>query len=394
MYLDISVNKVRSNIFLGLMTVVILLASGYALNNVYDLYTRYILMICAGGLIRSSYICYDKDKDSFNIKAAILFCFLCICTCVYTDGRITRYAYTIFIVLLALEISICFDNNSIIKIFVDFTTMIAAISLLFYVAVNLFNLELPIVQSKKTSYGNAWFFVYLKDNTRRNCGVFWEPCLYAEILSLAMVFIVLNSKIRYKKLKFCLLLCALLSTNSSTGIILLLLVLCLVIIHNVRNKFKPITKYIVAMTLLIVVFCVIVNWDTIIQSIFYDNEYIVKLLSSNIERSPRYKAVFANLSIFLEHPIGGVGYEQYLYLTRMIDSVDTATSLSVLAIFGVSGIIFSLLVVKAAFTFCSEVTEKIILLIILFIIVNAIPHQELLITWIFLFVMSKKQQAY
>ncbi|MCA1320220.1 hypothetical protein LC085_09910 [Bacillus tianshenii] len=375
----------NSKIFILILSIVIFLSSGYALTTVFNFYLFYLKLSVAFILLLPTL--NILMKKGVKPKAGLVFILLIgIILTMIASGfdNVNAYIGYIILILLAFEIMLLYDFKSIKNYYVNIMTIIAIVSLIGYFAVNVLSISLPTVLNiNNTQYGNGIIFFTLKGNEIRNCGPFWEPGVYASYLTFAILFILLGEKNKYGKLRLFLFYLTLITVNSSAGFMLMLLSLFIPFLKNknVNNHFD--FKNILNFFMFTIAILIIINLDNIILAFFNNNPFVLKLLSENVLNSSRYIALQANWSLFLESPYWGLGVNEYARLTSSYTNADMSTSLSFLSIFGLSGIIYTLMIIIGAFNMKNVNSYiKVIVSLMFLIIVNKEPHQNILFTWI------------
>jgi len=132
--------------------------------------------------------------------------------------------------------------------------------------------------------------------TFRNCGAFWEPGAYAGFLVIAMIFHYLDSKTISDK-KSIVLILALLSTMSTTGILALGFFLVLFL----GNRVAPIYKLILIPSLLAAIVIAFTSLD------FLGDKISSQLDVSSTHHNTRFKSAVLDLRDFAENPVLGLG---------------------------------------------------------------------------------------
>ena len=375
----------NSKLFVLYLTILILLNSGYALATVYSFNLIYFKILTVLLLLIPAINNIMKKKLNLNFVLVFLFIFGIILTMVASGfDNVNGYIGYIITLFLSIEIMLLYNFDSIKKYFIKLMVFISIISLIGYSAVNIFSISLPTITNiNGTQYGNGLLYFSLKGNEIRNCGLFWEPGVFASFLTLAILFILLDEGNEYKKSSLYLFYITLLTVNSSAGLILMLLTLLILLLKNKINKNKVTMRDAIKFIIFCCAILLILNLDKIIINYFYDNKFIMKLLSNNILNSSRYTALQINWQLFLDSPIWGVGISQYGILTSNYISTDMSTSVSLLSIFGITGIIYTLMIIRGAFRIKNvNYYIKVIVSLILLIIVNKEPHHNILFTWI------------
>jgi len=254
------------------------------------------------------------------------------------------------------------------------------------------NINLPVVdmtnQAQAIEYKFGILFNYLPYQKDRNCGIFWEPGLMATFLIIAYVFVLFIKPKRRLVYKL-LLVFALITTKSSAGYALMLLVLLLELSLPHSYTRKKAIVYASGIFVLSVLIFVAVSNETVIsyliegagygggiQKIFY------KLQLFNAAQSQRGNAIVFWIEQFVGNPILGRGVvgitENYVW--------DTCTCFMFLGAFGVMGFTYTALWIYAVYRLKNiNAVSKTIIFCVIFIILNKEPHARLLSTWIILF---------
>jgi hypothetical protein len=132
--------------------------------------------------------------------------------------------------------------------------------------------------------------------TFRNCGAFWEPGAYAGFVIIAMIFHYLDSRTITDK-KSIVLMLALLSTMSTTGIIALGFFLVLFL----GNKVAPIYKIILIPSIIAAIVIAFTSLD------FLGDKITSQLDVANTHHNTRFKSAVLDLRDFAENPVLGLG---------------------------------------------------------------------------------------
>jgi hypothetical protein len=103
-------------------------------------------------------------------------------------------------------------------------------------------------------YNNYLFFTIYDRHITRNCGFSWEPGAYACILSVALIFSFLSNNLKFKKETYVIII-ALITTISTTGYIMLLILVILKGLNSGNYKLK----FIYLLPILLIVAIVFIN---------------------------------------------------------------------------------------------------------------------------------------
>ncbi len=254
-----------------------------------------------------------------NIKA-LRKNFLCITlllgvSLVLTAVLNSDYAYIILLKLVYFLLGYCavkyFGSDNIVKAYVHIMLLITVWSLVCYV-ISIFSLapfsnfpEITIVAAKSkivSRFYNAFFAVLPQtsyDSIVRNYGMFAEPGIYQVYLLLAMMLVLYKKEFKHRTFSLGLFVLAMLTTFSTTGYIVTILLLFVYFVTNYEVKYWQ---------KLVGFFIVVVAIGIIAQ-----NEYLADLVfgklqnKSNASTISRLYSFVVNFKIWLRNPAVGVG---------------------------------------------------------------------------------------
>ncbi len=132
--------------------------------------------------------------------------------------------------------------------------------------------------------------------TFRNCGAFWEPGAYAGFIVIAMIFQYLENKTITDK-KSIVLILALLSTMSTTG----LLALGFFLVMFLGNKVPPLYKLILIPSFLAAIVIAFTSLD------FLGDKIASQMDVSSTHHNTRFKSAVLDLRDWAENPVLGLG---------------------------------------------------------------------------------------
>ena len=151
--------------------------------------------------------------------------------------------------------------------------------------------------------GEIWYapdiilFVFNSgEGVYRNCGAFWEPGAYAGFLAIAMIFHYLECKTIDDK-KSIVLLVALLSTASTTGII----ALGFFLVMFLGNKVAPLYKLILIPSVIAAIVIAFTTLD------FLGDKITSQMDVAGTHNNTRFKSAVLDLRDFAENPVLGLG---------------------------------------------------------------------------------------
>jgi hypothetical protein len=259
-----------------------------------------------------------------------------------------------------------FNNFSII--FSNIILCIAVISLLFWLMTDWISnyIEIfPTVEGVTALYKNLFIYLYPIYTPYRNTGIFWEPGAYQAFLNIALCFILFSANQKSKLFKIFILSMTILTTRSTTGYILMIIIFIAYVLSQKRSKKQ------LLLTFGIITF--------LIYLIFFTsfNQVIVNKLSlsdtgtfSNFSALERFYGTFIDLNIMFSNPIIGVGYGDYLDELKVVGnniySYDITVSANTITYIGaILGLIPMLLIIIGVFRFSSNFRVRLITKIII-----------------------------
>lgn len=271
-------------------------------------------------------------------------------------------------------------------IFTSIMTFLAIFSLITFaiklVSVNLFS-WLPTIEKNGVIYYNAIFAIISSSNfTLRNFGIFWEPGAFAIFLNIALYFELFENKFNPKRVL--LFFITIISTVSTLGIFCIFILFFAFITVN-KNFISNKIKFVVSVAAALCVIGMFVFGDDYILQAF-GKLGILEGSTVNDSTNVRINAIIYPGTAFLQNPILGVGYDDYLFIQeRFCENMATCSFLNLLCLFGLTGgllpiigcIRFFIINNQSFFTKCFLLgfvlllfsTENFILCIILYILV-------------------------
>lgn len=322
-----------------------------------------------------------------------------------TEGLSVWRNYFLAIVLAYL-ISIIKSKEELLLTFCRVMKVIAIFSLVCYALFIVIGLPynwLPTIiklTDSSIKYKSLVFYNIWLTETTRNCGPFWEPSIFAAYLTFALqirLFWLDNDK----KLKIdCLVyILTIISTLSTGGYILLLITALMYVWRDNRNSSMLKGFTMVGAVVVALMGESIMEWLlTVNYSVFSKIAYFSTMGTTRT----RTVSILANLSIWKQHPIVGVGLaaldKEYaiwkiIIGTEGLNAAQTSTTFLMLAALGIFGIYYSIAWIKAVLNAkCLNGGQKILFAITIFFIVNQTPHTNFILTYFLLFVFSKKYE--
>lgn len=239
------------------------------------------------------------------------------------------------------------------------------------------------------------FLLYYRADEWRNSGPFWEPGIFASHLVLSML-LCRNIQLKHKWLYYVVFTITILSTSSSAGYLLLVLVALYLIASQLNNQKRFSTR--VLFTCFVLLMCVLVlfayfNMADIIKSLgLADDPVFEKLL--DLSDSERAKAFTWNIEQTLASPLIGHGYTGLSLLPIPTGShcLDTATSLRLMAVFGLLGALYTAFLAYGVLKQKGDLISRLLLLFILILIVNKEGQDAFLIMWMLILHLNSSKQ--
>lgn len=284
--------------------------------------------------------------------------------------------------------------NNIIELFLKIMVVISIASLIGYTLLNTSSVlnNLPTITNvNNVEYGIGFLFNYIKIYPERNCGVFWEPGIFASYLALAIVLESMTDTKKLNKFRIVLYIMSMITTTSSAGYVLLILSIGLILLRDSQlNGYKKLF----AVCIILLICFLTLNIDKIIlNTSLSNNKYLIKLTSERMKQSSRTTSIFHNLSIFYKFPLFGGGID---YVTSNMSSwADISTSTYILSIFGFLGLFYTIFIIWGIFSQKQiNIFVKILFCFVLMSIVNKEPHINILFTWIIILGMASNRNAF
>lgn len=306
---------------------------------------------------------------------------------------------------MVYEIVCIVDWEEFKEKYVQCMLVLAAISLVFYFFLDdtgLYRSLMPKLLGYNSD-GKLYekyqgFLIYFKTSDHRNYGAFWEPGIYATNIIVALLLMPYVRNRKKAWLKYTILIAAVITTASSAGYVLLFLAL----ICNILNKFEINTsgdriKLVLIIILATLLFYSYMNLEAILNWLgLTDNSIYSKLLSAG--ESERALSIATNWNAFLESPLIGHGFSgltnsnayQEVLSKKLV--LDTATSFRLLAAMGVSGILFSMMLIYGiAKQNRLAWYTRIMLCCIALVIVNKEAHDSFMLSWCLIQYLNERE---
>ena len=357
--------------------------------------TEISMSVVALAVVVFPYILFVKKRQTNGLLLLIVLVAIMILFPMIWHSEFQSRAYwrVLAIAVLASYLVKKYELNNIIRVFLKVMVIVSVVSLIGYILLNCTSLlnNLPTVKNVNgVEYGIGILFNYIKVYPERNCGIFWEPGIFASYLTLAIVFESITKPKSISWFRILLFVVTIITTTSSAGYALLILTIGVVMLRDSRLSGY---KKIFAMCIIIVIGVIVLNLDSIIlNTTLSNNEYLIKLTSTRLSESSRVTAIFHNLSIFRKNPLFGAGINSVL--SQMISWADISTTTYMLSIFGIMGLFYTIFIVWGIFS-QKHINDfvKLLLFFILVLIVNKETHINILFTWIIILGMASNTNA-
>lgn len=191
--------------------------------------------------------------------------------------QLISYAILLFSTLL---ISASFSYDQFRKGLLNVVAVMAVISISLEILF-LLGIIKPVLHGSGVN-GLFGFYIYMFHvfggghnwtTTSRLCGIFWEPGIYQMVLNICLLMNLelfdKNSEITWKLPKLCIIVIAIIMTESTTGY----LVLGLIIVGRYLNKSKRSLKFKVLTIILLILFWIVISINPVITEKFSDDNH-------------------------------------------------------------------------------------------------------------------------
>jgi len=235
-----------------------------------------------------------------------------------------------------------------------FIIQIIAYDLLFDI-VGVFQKNISFLSFRNDRFANIFFFTIEGYGAQlRNSGFMWEPKGYANILILAIIFNLIQTKLKFFNKRILVYVLALITTFSTTGYLILFGLLPLFILSNKKIATRIISSFIV----LVGIFYIL-QLDFMLEKIKYEASLTddhEKLLNTtqDYNRSSislgRVGSLIVDFDDFRRRPIFGYGFQkEERTQNRWIKLVRVNGFSDVMATYGTVGLLFYFIMYKRFF---------------------------------------------
>ncbi|WP_047150837.1 hypothetical protein [Aneurinibacillus tyrosinisolvens] len=387
-----NISLFHSKVFIIICLLGVIYISGYALSTVYQ-FGFYIEAAFAYLFMFPIVKVHYKKRLNILTSAFLLLIFMVVSTFITTGmTAFINYLSFIFKIIIAFGIVTVYKFEDFIKVYLKVMVLVSVFSLIGYFMINSGNMliDFPIVENvNSVLYGVGYLFFYIPWTPERNCGIFWEPGLFATFLIVAMIFELIYNKNKPSILRLILFIICIATTNSSAGYGLLLFVFCLIVINkasSIRNKYLRTALLLPTLFLSIIA---ITNYSIIFEILgLTDNPIVAKIIGEQLKEQSRVLAINHNFSMFLTNPIFGVGITEAFRNVKYV--ADTSTSTFLLSVFGIFGIQYTFYwIVGIIKSKNNNWLVNTMVVIVFLLIINKEPHSNILTSWCIMFYFVK-----
>lgn len=269
----------------------------------FKLYIIWLIVALVYGTVIYAYRNGKKFKIPMYL-VRVYFIFIVSCLLNFRSGISFQKLLQIFVYyLVGFFLVATLEKEDFKRVYINIVAAEASISVCIWL-LQLLNL---VDSRTETILGFTYKrFLYNSIFATRNSGIFWEPGAFQFFLNLGLIFIFESEgSIKHYRIKQIILTVAVLSTQSTTGyIILALIYIYYVAINNAKkmNTSQRI-KYIISVAAVCVVGIYVLSSNTV-QSKFTNDNYSYRTRSVTWEVSSK---------MILDKPVTGYGYDSVFY---------------------------------------------------------------------------------
>lgn len=378
--------------FIFVCIIACIFSSGYAISTIYPI-GIFIDIIFSIIFIFPIIRFLIKSKINMLVISFILLNIMLIANFI-TTGISSPVVYLSIIskIIFAYGIVIVYKFDDFVTLFLKIMVVISIISLFGYYLTNYSQVLriLPVMTSvNNVSYAIGYIYFYITFIPSRNCGIFWEPGIFASFLIIAIIFEYKFKEFKPSFIKILLFIVTILTTKSSAGYGLLLFLVFFILFNKLNIKMNKLLLSSFLIILLSIFILVTLNYTFIITKTGLINFDVIRRLTfENLKEEARFLSVIHNFQMFLKTPFFGWGFKVAYENIKYVADISTSTFL--LNVFGILGIqytlywIYGILKIKNSFLLLNLVIAVIFLLII-----NKESHISFVFSWCILFYFIK-----
>lgn len=297
------------------------------------------------------------------LLCCLTMCLLVLTTSIINDDLRAGYLYKVIILCLSCEVVLYIPFEEFILYFEKLLFFLAVISVICFgiaeINISIFSIFPKFYNTANAQFYNLGFCFVPITNNLRNYGLFREPGVYQMFLLIGLIFHVYFSN-RVKVSKILVYILAIVLTFSTTGYLALVVFFVLYLFKEnhsyVERKKKNFVLCILCLSMLIIA----------TQTDILSADGIVFDKFSNIKRTTtiaRLASVFANLKIWMQHPLFGGGlteinaeFPRIAY--EMYGKAVTHNTNTLLCELSTFGVIYTVLLMCGYLKFSKLITAK------------------------------------
>lgn len=398
----------RENRVQYVLIIAAILYSGYALaatsNRVYALSIYFVVFGMLTIRLMNTHFRISADVNiRVNLLFVVLWGAILLFNCLLhgsesVSGYISYFLYPLF----AYIITSCVSFEQFRIKYMRIIVATAIVSILFFFIIqntaifNLFPTFYGLDSNNVLSAKYRGFFAYYSLDPLRNNGIFWEPGIFASHITFCLLLIDWH-ELKDKIAVLALLVVTLLTTASSAGYLLLVLLLVFWMSTKISSSNNSLTNILGTVIILITLVGVIIaflNLGSILSIFGLDNDLrFTKIL--NISENSRSLSMVWCWERFLEKPLLGYGINGLSVHNTLGVSATTTTSTRLLGTLGITGVLYTLMIVRGVWSQKNlSVLSRIILLTMFLMIVNKENHDYFVVTWMIIFYLNSNQEVF
>lgn len=249
------------------------------------------------------------SKHTFQFKQLLFLCLYLVVPLLNPNTAYSTYVVLLVRLLLAIALVSTVRFSDFTKVFAIFIEGIGVISLLSFIVIY-FQISSPLPEFVALDGRHLQNFVlfgvsdgFIEQEVYRNSGLWWEPGAFQLFINLALLFRVIRKELTFKRTIMYIIIVA--STGSTTGFISTILLISAVGFTFIGKK-KLKKRAFVSFIVMAPIFSILLTKSIPMIAEKFDKE-------SNMYASflSRFLDFEISKTVFLEHPILGLGYGGY-----------------------------------------------------------------------------------
>lgn len=281
-----------------------------------------ILLIISIPIIYSRDVLNVKVNKRRSCLFSLMLSLLCI-SCLYNSEDILTLGSRIIMLLTAYIVTEYINEELYLSNFNRFVYIVTLFSFLTELVAYIYPtiiLSLPAFTNSSNHVFYSYFFGAMESENiyqvlKRAQAVFWEPGAFAIYLDIAIAYNLFFLKtIDVKTLRVLLL--GLFITFSTTGYIVLTILILSFCFSNRKRRDLVYKKYIVYILVLMTFILLIVEWNAIYDLVF------AKLTSGTSSATTRYSSLINGLRLTMDYPLFGVGSNYRDFMEYYVGTSD------------------------------------------------------------------------